>query len=58
MKFNCGKTWEEKRADLEQWNLYFAWFPVQVDPRDCRWLEWVRNTNLHAAGLGSIARDE
>lgn len=41
MKFNCGKTWKEKKADIEQWHLHFAWFPVRVGHRDCRWLEWV-----------------
>lgn len=41
MKFNCGKTWKEKKADLEEWHLHFAWLPVRVGPRDCRWLEWV-----------------
>lgn len=41
MKLNCGPSWEEKVKILEDWHLHFAWFPVHVGPRDCRWLEWV-----------------
>lgn len=41
MKFNCGPTWAEKKAHLEEWHPYFAWLPVRVVSRDCRWLEWV-----------------
>lgn len=24
-----------------QWHRWFAWRPVRVGPRDCRWLEYV-----------------
>lgn len=41
MKFNCGPTRGEKVKILEDWHLHFAWLPVRVGPRDCRWLEWV-----------------
>lgn len=39
MKLNCGPSWAEKRARKEQWHTWFAWHPVRVGPRDCRWLE-------------------
>ena len=52
MKFNCGKTPEEKKEDLRAdlqiqadhlkvWHDWFAWFPVRMGSRDCRWLETV-----------------
>jgi len=48
MKFNCGKTKQEKSveayyrvASLQKWHKKFAWLPIQVGPRDCRWLEYV-----------------
>ena len=39
MKFNCGKTWEEKKAAKEKWHTWFAWYPVRIGSHDCRWLE-------------------
>lgn len=55
MKFNCGLTKEEKkqaarveRDKLKVWRPYFAWKPIRIGSRDCRWLEWIerrgRNT--------------
>lgn len=41
MKFDCGPTSEEKDAARSEWHVWFAWFPVRVGPRDCRWLEYV-----------------
>ena len=41
MKFNCGPTWAEKKEYLEEWHPHFAWWPIRVGSRDCRWLEWV-----------------
>jgi hypothetical protein len=55
MKFNCGLTWDEKfdllweeKKELERqveegggWHSWFAWYPVKVGSRDCRWLERV-----------------
>lgn len=41
MRFNCGPTFEEKWEQRKQWHPWFAWRPVRVDSRDCRWLEWV-----------------
>ena len=41
MKFNCGPTYVEKMKAQEQWHRWYAWRPVRVDSRDCRWLEYV-----------------
>lgn len=41
MKWNCGPTWREKMAATEQWHRWFAWHPVRIGSRDCRWLEYV-----------------
>lgn len=53
MKFNCGKSREEKVRDhnarmlekakslREEWRRCFAWFPIRVGDNDCRWLEKV-----------------
>jgi hypothetical protein len=64
MKLDCGLTYEEKLKNREQkrqeyvrkvsqWHKYYAWLPVRVGSRDCRWLEkvecrWVENQfSLH-----------
>lgn len=41
MKFNCGPTWQEKREAKGKWHSWFAWRPVRVGPKDCRWLETI-----------------
>lgn len=41
MRFDCGETIEERSKRLEEWHLWFAWYPVRVGPHDCRWLEYV-----------------
>lgn len=41
MRLNCGPTWSEKVAAKEAWHKWFAWHPVRVGGRDCRWLEFV-----------------
>lgn len=51
MKFNCGPTWEEKKAALEQWHPWFAWKPVRVGKRDCRWLETVNRKGTYKHSL-------
>jgi hypothetical protein len=52
MKFDCGPTAEEKR-DIKRrklearcnammdWNKWFAWYPIKIGHRDCRWLEYI-----------------
>lgn len=53
MKIDCGPTWPEKKAALEQWHDWFAWYPVRVAPHDCRWLERVdRKGTLMCEGWG------
>jgi hypothetical protein len=47
MKFNCGPTSEEIGAALQQWHRWFAWRPVRIGSRDCRWLEWVERKGTY-----------
>lgn len=57
MKIDCGPAWPEKRARLEQWHDWFAWYPVRVASHDCRWLERVgRKGVLLSARRGGIWR--
>jgi len=39
MRFDCGPTYEERERAQERWHSWFAWHPVRVGPRECRWLE-------------------
>jgi len=41
MKWNCGPTYREWYAAINKWHRWFAWHPVRVGSRDCRWLEAV-----------------
>lgn len=52
MRFNCGRTWEQRLAakkkaafaqkELDEvWHPVFAWLPVRIGANDCRWLETV-----------------
>lgn len=54
MKFNCGRTREEKQAEYIRhhfnWHYKFAWWPVQVDKHDCRWLEFVERRQYWICG--------
>jgi len=47
MKFDCGPSWNEKRLAREQWHRWFAWFPVKVGERDCRWFEFVERKGAY-----------
>lgn len=40
MKFKCDKPKKANRR--AEWHRKFAWWPVQVAPGDCRWLEVVQ----------------
>lgn len=46
MKFNCGETVKEAQRRVWShycnWHDWFAWRPVRVGHKDCRWLEVVR----------------
>jgi hypothetical protein len=45
MKMNCGPTREERalarHRELKEWHRYFAWRPIRVGRRECRWLETI-----------------
>jgi len=56
MKLDCGLTFNEKIAAWKEWHPWFAWRPVRVGHRDCRWLEWVerrREYNEYYHGMGA-----
>lgn len=44
MKIDFGETELEKIRRLEKPHKWFAWYPVEVGPRDHRWLEYVERT--------------
>lgn len=50
MKFDCGETWQEKKARLSQWHRHFAWRPVKLSDHDCRWLEFVERRGSYECG--------
>jgi hypothetical protein len=58
MRFNYETTRAEnaeRRAyALRCWHLKFAWLPVRVGPRDCRWLEYVHR-RFPDAWVGGIS---
>lgn len=55
MKFNCGLTRKEKEQVLldeaekeaDQWLPWFAWHPVRIGKKDCRWLETVERKRTY-----------
>lgn len=51
MKFNCDfyKDWKHKRGHaqeeyLRNWHKKFAWLPIKVADKDCRWFEFVERS--------------
>lgn len=54
MRFNCGKTSEQKASEKweakKQWHRKFAWWPTRVGPYDCRWLENVERKGTFVCG--------
>ena len=56
MKFDCGLTYAEKVRAQAEWHRWFAWRPVRVDSRDCRWLEYVERRIEIRFGLYNIYR--
>lgn len=59
MKFNCGlskadKYWERFKStkawlqSLQEWHYWFAWRPVRVGKKDCRWLETVERRDTRS----------
>lgn len=68
MKFNCGDTYKEKQARKtaarvaafearKHWHTVFAWWPVRVGPKDCRWLENVERRIVVAASLADYSTE-
>jgi hypothetical protein len=62
MKFRCGPTQAEQdakdAAELE-WRDYFAWWPVEVEKGDCRWLETIERRRAHYRdGLFALIYDQ
>ncbi len=55
MRFDCGLTPEEKRkAQWQAWiegERIFAWLPIRVGRRDCRWLEYVEKYREPLEGI-------
>ncbi len=51
MKLNCGLStrdkWNLKLAHRGEWHRWFAWHPVRVDTRECRWLEVVERKSKY-----------
>lgn len=41
MKFNCGRGKGAMQEYWTNWHRIFAWYPIQIDDFDCRWLEYV-----------------
>lgn len=54
MKINCGETQKEKFSRLEQWHYWFAWYPVRLGSRDCRWLETIERKGKYYGGYSDI----
>lgn len=61
MKFDCGPTPRERRNALRaaqsEWHSWFAWYPVRVGPRECRWLEPVERRGDFTVYLPGLTRD-
>jgi hypothetical protein len=49
MKWDCGPTAQERWAATYEWHRWFAWHPVRVGPRDCRWLEVLERRRVSGA---------
>lgn len=52
MRFDCGLSFSERIDAKSQWHTWFAWYPVRVGHRDCRWLERVERKGTFYAGAG------
>lgn len=57
MKFDCGESWQEKKARLSEWHSFFAIFPKKVGPHDCRFMEAIERKGEYLSDtlyLGSV----
>lgn len=52
MRFDCGPTWQERKEKLCDWHSWYAWYPVRVGPRECRWLERVERKGEYWFAIG------
>jgi hypothetical protein len=52
MRFNCWPTAAQRTTVLQDWHLWFAWYPARVAPREMVWLETVRRKGLQHYGPG------
>lgn len=52
MKFDCGESWLVKKARLERWHPWFAWFPVRIGNHDCRWWETIERKGEYSDTCG------
>lgn len=57
MKFNCDRLSDylyqrkcEKFDNQQQWHPWFAWRPIRVAYRDCRWFETVQRRKIYLCG--------
>lgn len=56
MKWDCGPTYIERGLAKAEWHHWFAWHPVRVGARDCRWLEFVERKGTFYFGRRSGGR--
>jgi len=56
MKFDCGLllNYDEWIADREKWHRWFAWYPVRVGLRECRWFEMVARKGTRHEGASYV----
>lgn len=68
MKFSCGYSPNLKRKTkmvfhniraqkwfkkYTNWHKFYAWYPVRIEEKHCRWLEYVeRKATLHDGFIG------
>ncbi len=57
MKFDCGPTWQERVAAKEKWHIWFAWHPVRLGSRHCRWLEEIWRKGKQDCGYSGCPWD-
>ena len=54
MKFNCGLSYEDKREVYRKWHRWFAWYPIRLASKDCRWLEKLWRRDLTTVGWSPL----
>lgn len=50
MLFDCGETWEAKKARLSEWHPFFALRPrtvsIEGGRKTCAWLQWIERSGF------------